>query len=293
MFKLNLDRSQRATIWVMLVLGISLLAGVLYFTFIIYLRHAWASCPPACQKADFRQADLRQTNLNQADLSEANLAEANLAGMDLQEANLYFAILKAANLRGANLRGAGLRGSYLSGADLSQADLRQADLGGARLDEANLFEADLRGANFTGADFAGANLRVARLDETTQLSPKWRLVWEIVNQDQVGRYLVGADLSQADLGEAAESLVPAPRLCQRDRRAAARPPLHGPEPAREPRQIPRRFRAASGRRRPPSATPSGPARNARRSVRQPASRPRRGRRCRHAAIRRILVRNGR
>ena len=45
-------------------------------------------------------------------------------------------------------------------------------------------------------------MRNIKLDEYTQIDQKWRLVWDIVNNPQQGRYLQNADLSDADLRNA-------------------------------------------------------------------------------------------
>ncbi len=105
----------------------------------------------------------------------------------------------SAALAGAYLREAGLRGADLSNADLHRADLSQADLR-----EAKLGGADLRGADLLSANLATASLRGAKIDETTKMDDKWRIVWQIVNQGAARRdfgsqYL---DLSQADLSGA-------------------------------------------------------------------------------------------
>jgi uncharacterized protein YjbI with pentapeptide repeats len=93
-----------------------------------------------------------------------------------------------------------LSGINLSGSDLLRgADLRKANLSGANLEEANLSEADLRGADLSDAELVGADLRGAKIEDTTRINSKWRLVWEIVNQGAEGRDLSGADLSGANL----------------------------------------------------------------------------------------------
>lgn len=68
----------------------------------------------------------------------------------------------------------------LQGADLHEADLRGATLEGADLRRASLKDADLRGASLRGAKLEGSILHCATLDETTEISDKWRLVWQIV-----------------------------------------------------------------------------------------------------------------
>jgi uncharacterized protein YjbI with pentapeptide repeats len=115
---------------------------------------------------------LSEANLDDADLSEANLSGADLRGAALNGANLNAANLKAANLSGTSLRGASLHGANLSGTDLGEADLSWTILHGSKI------------------------------DDTTQIDDRGRLVWEIVNQGVPGRDLSGTDLSTTDLSEA-------------------------------------------------------------------------------------------
>ena len=145
------------------------------------------NCPPDCS-----EIDLKHTNLQQANLSGADFSEANLEGANLQQANLSGANFSGANLEGANLDRHNLSGVNLRGANLRKARLRDADLNGT----------DLRGVDLRQVDFWGANLRGSKIDDTTQLEAKWRLVWEIVNNGAVGRDLRRADLSWANLYQA-------------------------------------------------------------------------------------------
>ncbi len=66
----------------------------------------------------------------------------------------------------------------------------------------DLSDADLRGADLRGAYLIGAYLRNTKIDEKTKLDPKWRKVWEIVNQGAKGQDLSDADLSDANLRSA-------------------------------------------------------------------------------------------
>lgn len=140
-------------------------------------------------RADLSGADLADAHLGSANLVEASLSGANLRGADLSSANLSSANLSGANLRGADLIKANFTGADLSGADLGAAYLAYSSLRGADLTEADLSEAML--------DFA--ILSEAKLDETTKIADKWRLVWEIVTHGASNRDLAGADLSWADL----------------------------------------------------------------------------------------------
>ena len=67
---------------------------------------------------------------------------------------------------------------------------------GAKLGETNLTDADLSGADLSGADLSEARLRFAKLDDSTQLDGKWRLVWSIVNEGGADRDLSGAELTE-------------------------------------------------------------------------------------------------
>src|SRR4029077_6693363 len=75
-------------------------------------------------------------------------------------------------------------GRDLQNGDLSFALLNGTDLHGARLVDADLSGADLTGANLLGANLTGANLRFvvlhkSRINDSTVLDGKSRLVWEI------------------------------------------------------------------------------------------------------------------
>ena len=90
----------------------------------------------------------------------------------------------------------------------TSADLSGVDLRGVDLHRANLLDVNLTGANLScGADLRGADLRYTtltrtRLDDSTRIDPKWRLVWELDNGSGYERDLTGADLSEARLVEA-------------------------------------------------------------------------------------------
>jgi uncharacterized protein YjbI with pentapeptide repeats len=178
--------------------------------------------------ADLREAILVGTDLGGADLSGADLREADLSQVDLGRADLARADLGAANLFEANLSGADLGGAVLDRAILhsvvldestrladkyrlvwqlvnqggAERDLRGQDLSRADLTRADLRHADLRGADLSEAELRGVAFHFTRMDDATQIDPKWRLVWEIVNQGARGRDLSGADLSGADLSGA-------------------------------------------------------------------------------------------
>ncbi len=190
------------------------------------------------REANLDWADLRGANLAQADLRGARLVGANLQEVDLQGADLRWASLERANLSGADLSAAclqlaSLRGAILSPetqidpkwrlvweivngqanvknlseadlrvANLSEANLSRANLSGADLSQANLSQADLRGANLQGSNLRRARLKGALVSAETQMDPKWRLVWEIVNGQADVKNLSEADLRVANLSGA-------------------------------------------------------------------------------------------
>lgn len=171
---------------------------------------------------DLSGAHLYRACLRGSDLSKAKGAEgkadmaADLSGADLRYANLCGTILSEADLSGAylnyaNLRQADLTGAYLRGANLGEATLRGAKLNGETiLREASLKEADLRGVDLTAIELDLADLREAKINESdnpTEFSPKWGLVWKLVNRaevrealDEAGRAAELAAL-QAELDE--------------------------------------------------------------------------------------------
>jgi uncharacterized protein YjbI with pentapeptide repeats/transcriptional regulator with XRE-family HTH domain len=192
--------------------------------------------------ANLFNANLIDANLSGANLIDTNLSHANLFDANLSHANLFDANLRSAKLIGLKLSNANLSNANLSNANLSNANLSNANLSNANLSNANLFDAnlsfaDLTDANLSHAILSCANLRYANLrranlkhailigviiDETTIISNKWRLVWEIVNQASEDRdlsytdlidtnlsgvNLSGVSLSGADLGDANLSLA--------------------------------------------------------------------------------------
>lgn len=181
--------------------------------------------------ADLRDANLSGANLfgssmNHADLVGATLAGARINSVQLVGARLHEADLSSADLTGATvLRKAVLAGAKLDNADLSEADLTEtildsASLRGTTLDRARLVRSDLYRADlsdtsmlwvdlreatmleaiFTGIDLRWAWLRNCMLDRhESSLAARWRLVWQVVNQQMDGISLAGADLSEANL----------------------------------------------------------------------------------------------
>ena len=118
------------------------------------------------------------------ELGGAKLSAAKLRGANLEGANLGGSDLNWADLTGANLKGAKHQRSSLDGAKLHGASLRQADLS-----ETHLRQANLHGARLVEADLGRARLKRTLIDARTTFEPKWRRVWELVNQNASGRDL--------------------------------------------------------------------------------------------------------
>ncbi len=90
----------------------------------------------------------------------------------------------------------------LSNRNLSGIDLRKANFIATNLTNATLSGADLRGANLGAADLTWAYLRKTKIDCKTKIDEKWRMVWSILNTNNVGRNLSGLDLSYSNLNNA-------------------------------------------------------------------------------------------
>ncbi|MEV6179878.1 pentapeptide repeat-containing protein, partial [Streptomyces sp. NPDC052015] len=126
-------------------------------------------------------ANLTQARLTGANLSEAHLGGAQLAGADLGDGRLDWwpvepelaaAIIRTpVDLTDASLTKANLRDAVLSGANLSNALLNMADLTGADLTDANLTNTDLSAANLTTARVTADQIRMAQINQWTQLPP--------------------------------------------------------------------------------------------------------------------------
>lgn len=134
----------------------------------------------------------------------------NLYGADLNNKDMSNLFLGGADLRFAKLSGATLQEGDLNGTDLRHADLSKAILIGA-----DLRNSDLRDTNLTEANLKRAKLQKARIDNDTKLGTKWKLVYDLVNNQDFRAFseycdhtplhemtwtdLSGADLSGANL----------------------------------------------------------------------------------------------
>ena len=153
----------------------SVVAAVLIGLFVAPSAHA------------FKQEDLDKLKKSNTCVS-CDLRLADLTNVDLRT---------KADLRGADLRWANLNDSNLRNANLSGADLRWAKISGADLRDANLGGANLNGANLDFAMLSGSVI-----NDETRMSPKWHLVWDVLNRPRPNREFIDADLSRADLSGA-------------------------------------------------------------------------------------------
>jgi uncharacterized protein YjbI with pentapeptide repeats len=138
--------------------------------------------------------DTDQKEGNRLKLQGADLIGVKLNGIDLREADLSGADLTKAKLIGTDLRRADLQDVKLISADLRTAKLREANLRGA-----NLYRANLEGAEIQGAKLEKANLLDTQIDASFAKSPKWQLVWKLINEKSLPQNMSGVDLSEAFL----------------------------------------------------------------------------------------------
>ncbi|NES07940.1 MAG: protein kinase [Okeania sp. SIO2F4] len=136
--------------------------------------------------------DLKNVNLEYADLKGANLENANLKGANLKNVFLDYANLKGANLEGANLQSARLENANLEGTKLDNANLLAAFL----------LDANLQNTNLKNTNIVQSTIKGTSINKQTILTPKARLVWQIVNNKYQGLNLKKAKLSDAFLSTA-------------------------------------------------------------------------------------------
>ncbi|MBM3506496.1 MAG: pentapeptide repeat-containing protein [Alphaproteobacteria bacterium] len=162
----------------------------------------WTSAPPTCATRPVnltlaRLAPELQRALREhavwADSGGAHGIRAVLDGQDLAGVELSGAYLSGASLVRCNLADA-----ILSGAKLILADLREANLTGA-----DLRRADLSGTVLVGAKLVRAKLAHAVLKRVELRDGQGRATGKVAPTNLRGASLIDADLSFADLSEAA------------------------------------------------------------------------------------------
>ena len=168
------------------------------------------------------------TSIRNADLSFANLEATDLFGANLRGSDLRSTILTGADLRFTTLHQTLIdsrtkldskwikvwqlvnnqtTNSIFTNLDLSIADLRSANMtnknfSGSDFSSSSLAGADLRAANLTNANLRFVIFNSALMDTNTIIEAKSRLIWEILNQNAVGRDLHGTNLNNAFLASA-------------------------------------------------------------------------------------------
>lgn len=161
-------------------------------------------------------ADFSSINAPKISISSSHLSGANFQQANFPNASLSGSLLKSVNFQEANLESASLSRCDLTEANMSDSNLKNAKFYGADLTDAQLINADLSGVVFEDTiikrtNFCGANLTdVTGLDDTwlysimidsqTKISPKLRLLWEIVRNKVEDRDLHAVDLSEVQIG---------------------------------------------------------------------------------------------
>ncbi len=190
-------------------------------------------------------ADFTLARLADTDLTSANLTNAKLLLTDFSGAKLTFTDLTGADLRGAIIQPDDSNFTHFhntivdpttvfdrrclaiwlivnnkgNNRTFTDVDLSFSDLSGGNLQNANLAGIDLSGADFTNADLRGANLtnailrtldlRGTKMDDTTNITNRWRTIWNIINDPKPDRshpntdlslgFWIGATLERADI----------------------------------------------------------------------------------------------
>ena len=154
-----------------------------------------------------KNAYLEKINLNGADLTSADFNKSNLKFSKFIDSDLSYAILDETDFSNANLSKADLSYTEFKSAYLSGAKLNGAILCFAKLNNTDLSYADLSNANLSDADLSNANLTYVKFNDTiidfhTKIDDKWRIVWQIINQQANRRDFRNADFSRANLNDA-------------------------------------------------------------------------------------------
>ena len=165
--------------------------------------------------ANLSSLDLSGISLENVELDYANLSKANLTNADLASANLSNANLKGANLtntyfgsswvkRGGSITRFRIDNPYFKynlGANLSHADLSGANLSGTNLSDTNLSDTNLTDAQLDGIILTRAVLKNTQISEFNNINSKYRLVWQILNDNFEKQDMPGVDLSEVNLNE--------------------------------------------------------------------------------------------
>ncbi|BAY82420.1 pentapeptide repeat protein [Calothrix parasitica NIES-267] len=166
--------------------------------------------------ANLSNLDLSGISLESVDLSHANLIKTNLSNADFTGANLTYANLNKANLtkayfgsswvkRGIRITQFNFEYHYYQrylGANLSNADLSSANLTEANLSDTNLSNTNLTDAQLDEVILTRALLQNTRIYDLNKINSKYRLVWQIFNDDFEKQDMQGVDLSEVNLNEA-------------------------------------------------------------------------------------------
>ena len=134
-----------------------------------------------------------------------NFSQTDLSGFDIHEVvyNLTDKI-QLINWKGAIFNEVNLENANLSGLDLRYCSFVKANLKGANLENCNLAyvdfaEANLEGTNLTGANIKGVVLEGSKIDESTEIDIKYRLLWEFFHLGGENRDLRAVNLSGIEI----------------------------------------------------------------------------------------------
>ncbi len=119
--------------------------------------------------ADLRGALLLFADLRSAQMSGVNASGADLGGSTFAGADLRDAVLERTVLLDCGFSGTDLTGAVLRNADLRYSTMRGTILDGADLTGAHLEQLDLRGTDLRRATLDPGGVRLAVMDDTTEL----------------------------------------------------------------------------------------------------------------------------
>jgi uncharacterized protein YjbI with pentapeptide repeats len=178
--------------------------------------------------ADFQNTNLSNSLFNRANLIGANFTSAILEDTDFRGSNLISATFNKVNLEkiiidnetrlnqkwdlvlnllreggiGRNISEKDLSGAHLSGIDFSGANLKGTDLSDTNMSDTNLSNTILYGTKLLDANLKGSNLSRAKIDGKTKISPKWRLVHFLVNEEVIDKEIIDKkDSDEEDIDE--------------------------------------------------------------------------------------------
>jgi uncharacterized protein YjbI with pentapeptide repeats len=174
---------------------------------------------------DFTGLKLVESHSIDVDYSHAVFKDADLRGAAFVYGSLRGSVFMGANLLNAKFDGvAGMEEMRFRHRSQETVDMRDSDFRDSNLEETEFYGVDLTGATFIGARFHNTNFRDSNLSgadfsgcdltnvlfglgvelkgtilDPSKLSPKWALVWTLINVGADGVELEGANLYETSL----------------------------------------------------------------------------------------------